>query len=133
MSELVEDTDERVCVKSCAAMLFSLLSTLTDDTTISYTLLKKKTARTGYYKFIDLYKDIQVATEKIEKKGIFSKIKKIFRKNKHRLLRILITLCIIAIIVAIIMIVSQLVFGDIPFLRLFINSFEKIGTESLKQ
>lgn len=133
LSELSMETDERVCVNSCAAMLFSLLSNLTDDSTISYTLLKKKTARAGYYKFIDLYKDIQVATEKIEKKSIFTKIKKIFNKNKHRLLRILITLCIIAVIIAVIMILSQLVFGDIPFLRLFINSFEEIGTESLNQ
>jgi len=31
------------------------------------------------------------------------------------------------------MIVSQLIFSDVPFLRMLINPFKQIGTESLLQ
>ena len=39
----------------------------------------------------------------------------------------------LSIIFALAMIVSQLIFSDVPFLRMFINPFKQIGTESLLQ
>ena len=38
---------------------------------------------------------------------------------------------LILVIIALAMLFSNLVLGDIPWLRLFINSFKRIGTESL--
>jgi hypothetical protein len=112
-------------------MLFGLLSRVTDETTVSYTLLKKKTGRGGYFKFIDLYKDIQAATVTIEKKKLWVRIKQFFSRNRERIFRTIVVISLIAALIALVMLLSQMFFGDIPLYRLFVNTFKKIGTESL--
>lgn len=131
LKNLSEEDDESKCTNQCALMLFEMLGRVTDESTVSYMLLKKKTARAGYMKFIDLYKDIQAATDKIEKKKFWVRVKLFFARNRDRIFRFLIFICITAAIIALIMLISQLIFGDIPIFRLFFNPFKKIGTESL--
>ena len=41
--------------------------------------------------------------------------------------------CVLLILVVIASFVTQAIFGDIPWLRFFFNSFKTIGTESLLQ
>lgn len=133
LKDLSENCGEKECVTLCAGMLFSMLSKITNESTVSYTLLSKKTNRNGYFKFIDLYKDIQAATMTIEKKKLWTRIKAFFLDNRDRIFRVLIIVCLTAAVIALIMLLSQLVFGDIPLYRLFVNTFKKIGTESLVQ
>lgn len=131
LKELSEEDDESKCTNLCALMLFEMLGKVTNESTVSYTLLKKKTSRAGYLKFIDLYKDIQAATDKIEKKKFWVRVKLFFSRNRDRFFRILLVVCLTAAVIALIMLISQLIFGDIPLFRLFFNPFKKIGTESL--
>ena len=53
LKELSEDVGEQKCVSQCARTLFSLLSRVTNESTVSYTLLMKKISRRGYFKFIE--------------------------------------------------------------------------------
>ena len=131
LKELSETVGEEECATLCARMLFGLLSNVTDESTVSYTLLKKKAHREGYLKFIDLYKDIQAATVKIEKRKFLVRLKLFFARNRDRFFRLLLILCVSAATIALFMLISQLIFGDIPLFRIFVNTFKKIGTESL--
>jgi hypothetical protein len=117
----------------CARTLFSLLSRVTNESTVSYTLLMKKISRRGYFKFIELYKDIQAATMTIEKRSLWVRIKMFFSKHSEKIYRFVMTVCLVIAIVALVILLSQLVFEDIPLYRLFVNTYEKIGTESLLQ
>lgn len=133
LKDLSENHGEKECVTLCAKTLFFMLSKITNESTVSYTLLLKKTQRKGYFKFIDLYKDIQAATMTIEKRKLWVRIKAFFSKHGDRIFKTLIFVCLTAAIIALIMLLSQLVFGDIPLYRLFVNTFKRIGTESLVQ
>jgi hypothetical protein len=133
LKELSESVGEKECVSACAKMLFGLLARVTDETTVSYTLLMKKTSRGGYFKFIDLYKDIQAATVTIEKKKLWVRIKQFFSRNRERIFRTILVISMLVALIALVMLLSQMFFGDIPLYRLFVNTFKKIGTESLLQ
>lgn len=133
LKDLSENVGERECVSSCARMLFGLLSRVTNESTVSYTLLMKKNSRSGYAKFIDLYKDIQAATVTIEKKNFWVRMKLFFQRNRERIFKAVVMISLTAALIALIMLLSQMIFGDIPLFRLFINPFKKIGTESLLQ
>ena len=51
--------------------------------------------------------------------------------NSATLFRILLLLCIVLLLCAAVMVISQIIFGDIPLLRLFQHCFDVIGTENL--
>lgn len=133
LKDLSENIGEKECVTLCAKTLFSMLSRVTNEATVSYTLLMKKTNRDGYYKFIDLYKDIQAATMTIDKRKLWTRIKMFFLKHGDVIYRCILSVCITVAVIALIMLLSQLFFGDIPLYRIFVNTFKKIGTESLVQ
>ena len=84
-------------------------------------------------RFSDLYRDLKTAALAMEKRGIGHRIKALFRRNQDKIFRWLLVGCIILGIISIIMILSQVFFADIPLMRLFINTYKKIGTESLFQ
>ncbi|MBQ3546022.1 MAG: hypothetical protein IJA34_13735 [Lachnospiraceae bacterium] len=133
LKDLSENIGERECVTLCAKTLFSMLSRITNESTVSYTLLMKKTNRDGYFKFIDLYKDIQAATMTIDKRKLWVRIKMFFSKHGEKIYRFILAICLTAAVIALVMLLSQLIFGDIPLYRIFVNTFKKIGTESMLQ
>ena len=47
------------------------------------------------------------------------------------LFRVLLRVCAVVAVLALVILISQLIFGDFPLLRLFQNTFETIGTEDL--
>ena len=68
-----------------------------------------------------------------EKTGILVRIKSFFMRNADLLFGILFWLCVILGIVALVILLSHIVWGDVPILRLFVNTFKNIGTESLQK
>lgn len=133
LDQLNADADESACVAQCAEILLGLLEGggKRKRTLNSYALLRKKTLKHSYAGFPELYHDIKVTSLPIKKEGVFSRIKYFFAHNKDRIFHILLVLCFIAILLALFLLISQVVFGDIPLLRLFEHSFEIIGTENL--
>ncbi len=124
---------ERDCATRCADILLELLATKAKEKSVVYELLSKKAANKSYGSFTELYRDLRIAAAPVEKGNILQRIKAFFHRNADRLFGIFFWICLIAAIIALILLLSNLVVGDVPFLRLFYNSFQKIGTESLKQ
>lgn len=133
LSELDETITERECVVACAKILLELLDSKSKQKADSYVLLSKKTQRESYIFFTELYKDIDVAGAQSRKGKFLDAIRFWFKDNKDRLFRILLVIAIIMVLFTLISLITNALFGDIPWLRLFIRSFETIGLESLLQ
>lgn len=133
LSGLDKTKNERDCATDCAKILLDILSTKTAEKNISYVLLSKKVNNRSYSRFTEIYRDLMIVSAPVKKRGIINRIKSLFYRNMDRLFGILFWICLILMIVALILLFSHLILGDIPFLRIFFNSFKNIGTESLNK
>lgn len=133
LDELDDQITERDCVVACARILTELLKPKETQKAISYILLRKKIAKRNYHKFTELYKDIRIAAVSKNKQGIIARIRNAFSRNKDLLFRIFLRICIVLAVIVVVSFVCQIFFGEVTWLRLFINGFKKIGTESLIQ
>ena len=130
--EVEVEADERACAMKCADIVLEIMRQNKDmEKRIGMKLVQKKLLKEGYSCFIDLFRDIHMDLGAWEKITLIERIKDFFRENKWLIQRILIVLSVLLGIVALLMIFSQMVFGDVPFLRIFTNSFKTIGRESL--
>lgn len=139
LEQFSEDITERDCATLCAQKIFPMLGQISTgkkgkiSKATSYKLLENRSWKSGYHRFTDLYKDLKMAAVPLKKDGIITRIKRFFRHQQDLIFRLLLVLCVVLGLLALIMIVSQIIFGDVPFLRLFVNTFKVIGTESLLQ
>lgn len=124
---------EQDCAVKCASIVLELLKPQAIHKALSYELLSRKVPKGSYQRFTDLYKDVKVASEANVKKGILKRIKAWFVRNQDGIFRFFLVICIILAVLTVLMLLSQLIFGDIPLLRLFSNPFRSIGTESMLQ
>ncbi len=124
---------ERDCVVQCAKILRELLEPKSAQKAVSYQLLDKKISKKSYHRFTELYKDVRIAAVSQNKNGILGRLRAWFLRNRDRLFRVLLWVCVILLILVAVSFATQAIFGDIPWLRLFFNGFKKIGTESLLQ
>lgn len=131
LQELREECHEADCVMECSLIVRDMLEKKISKKNIGYKLLAKKIPRQSYVSFRELYKDIRLATSTVTKKGIFARLKAFLIRNAGVIARILLIVCLILIVSALIIWISRTVWGDVPLLRLFYNTFKKIGTESL--
>ncbi len=133
LKDLDMQKTERDCTLQCARILLGLLEAKSSQKAISYLLLQKKIGKSSYNRFTELYKDVRIAAAPKSKKGLWNKIKAWFARNKDTLFRILIFISVFLVLFALVTLFTQLIFGDVPWLRFFLQSFEQIGTESLLQ
>ena len=133
LKEFSEARTEKDCATICAQKIFGYIETMSAQKATSYKLLEKKVWKSGYQRFTDLYKDLKMAAQPLKREGFLLRIKKAIRNNQDRLFRVLIVVCILLGIFALAMFLSQMIFSDVPFLRIFFNPFKIIGTESLLQ
>ncbi|MCD8326453.1 MAG: hypothetical protein LUC90_07155 [Lachnospiraceae bacterium] len=131
LQELDITKTERDCVVKCAGILRGLLKPKASSKAFSYRLLEKKIDRRSYTSFTELYKDIRVAAAPEKKKGIIKRLKAWFVRRQDIVFRILMYLCVVLAVFVLVSVVTQLLFGDVPWLRLLFNGFKTIGTESL--
>lgn len=123
--------NEKDCVVLCARLLIKLLEGKTTQKAITYQLLKKRSRSQGYTSFAQLYKDVIIAGSPGKRRGIVARLRSWFIKNKDALFVILMWLCIALAFAAIAALITQLIMGDVPWLRVFFNGFKVIGTEHL--
>lgn len=135
LTTLDENITESQCVSSCARLMMELLTASAAGhrrkALKSYELIRKKSAKNAYAGFPELYRDIKLAALPEEKPTLVSRLKGVWKRNRDRLFRVLLVLCILLVLVALAALVTQMIFGDIPWLRLFQNNFDVIGTENL--
>ncbi|MCR5503817.1 MAG: hypothetical protein K6F53_12500 [Lachnospiraceae bacterium] len=131
LSELNPEIREKDCVVECARILMTLLESKAAQKADSYLLLQKKSANQSYSFFTELYRDVRLASAPKRKKGLWHRFLRFLAARSDFFFGILFWICLILAIVAIAMFLTNIAFGDIPWLRLFFNSFKKIGTEVL--
>ncbi len=124
---------ERDCTVKCAEILRDLLSSKADQKNVSFELISRKCENNSYNSFTELYRDLQIAAMPVERVGFFIRIKSFFVRNADLLFGILFWVCVILGIVALVLLLTHVVWGDLPIFRWFINNFKNIGTESLQQ
>lgn len=132
LSPLDPELTETACTVCCATMILDFLGGGTKKKLRSSELILKKCRSNSYSSFPELYRDIKLTALSDQKQGIKARLKGFWLRNKDRFFHLLLTLCVIAAVAALIMLISQFIFGDIPLLRLFKHCFDVIGTEHLK-
>lgn len=138
LAQLDPELRERACVVRCAYILMDLLTDTAGGGRSkrrrklkSLELIRKKMSKKAYTGFPELYYDIKLTALPRKKVGLIDRIRGVWNRNRDLLFRILLVICVLLLLAATVMLVSQLIFGDIPLLRLFRNCFDVIGTENL--
>jgi len=132
LSELDETKGEASCTKSCVGILLNLLEGSQQKKLKSYELLRKKRLRNAYQSLPELYRDIKITALPEKKLTFRARLAGFWQRNRDLMFRVLLVFCVAIVIVTLLFLISQLIFGDIPFFRLFSHCFDVIGTESLK-
>ncbi len=131
LSELDMGKTERDCAVLCASIIRELLRPKASLKAFSFQLLEKKISRRSYGRFTELYKDIRISAAPMGRLGIRKRFLRWFAGNEDAIFHFLLAACSVLVAVAGISLLSQLIFGDIPWLRIFFNGFKTIGTETL--
>jgi len=131
LEKLDVEKTERDCAVECAALLRELLRPKASQKAFSYRLLEKKITRKSYDRFTELYKDIRITAAPGKKMGILRRAVRWVKLNQDGIFHVLLVVCVILAVLAALSLISQLIFGDIPWLRILFNGFKTIGTESL--
>lgn len=130
-TELDEEVTEKDCVVACAKLLLHILEPNSKNKANSYVLLQKKSERKSYERFMELYRDVDLAAVPKDAASMLKRARIWFYYNKDRLFTIFLVLCMALLVFTVVSFITNALFGEVPWLRLFINSFEKIGLESL--
>jgi len=133
LSEYDSSIGERECANKCAQIVFKLIEPKQQAKAMSYALMSKKVLRESYRRFPEIFHDVKITTEAEAKSGIIKRAKAFLSRNIGRFFKLFIILCGILTVVVLLMLITQLIVGDISFFRLFDNPFEEIGTESMLQ
>lgn len=139
LKDLEPERTEKNCVSSCARLLLGLLAgpvaggRRQRKKLKSFELIWKKMRKNAYTGFPELYQDIKVTALPQARPSLKKRARFFLWDNRDRLFRLLLLLCILLAIVAVGILVSHLIFGDVPLLRLFHHTFDVIGTENLHQ
>lgn len=131
LEDLNENCTEADCVMQCALIVRDLLGKKVSRKNVSYTLLSKKIPKKSYASFRELYKDIRLCSSMLTKQGILTRAKAFVIRNATAVFRMIIIVCIVLIVFSAIVFASRAIWGDVPLLRFFMNTFKTIGTESL--
>lgn len=133
LEELDENIAEEECVMECALIVRDLLEKKISKRNIGYKLLEKRIPKKSYTTFRELYKDIRLCSSMVRKSGIINRIKAFFARNDTNIFKVLLVVSIVLAMLALVVFVSRSVWGEIPLLRFFVDTFDTIGTESLRK
>lgn len=137
LKNLQPEITETDCIVQCAKRLLMLLAAPAAGVRRSrrrlksYELIRKKIDKKVYHVFPELYHDIRLTALPQKTIPLKQRVLGVWNRNRDTWFKILIVLCALLVSVTAIMLVSQLIYGDIPLLRLFQNVFDVIGTENL--
>ncbi|MDR0433516.1 MAG: hypothetical protein LBH21_00465 [Gracilibacteraceae bacterium] len=129
LTDLKEDSGEAVCARLCAERLVALQPRR--GRAKSAELMRKKLAHNSLRGLPELYRDIKI-TEIRRKSGLKAKAAGFWRHGQDRLFTTVLVVSAALAGFALIVFVSQLLFGEIPIFRLFERCFDLIGERSLR-
>lgn len=132
-TEYTDKIKEKDCANQCVGILLDMLEPFADQKANSYMILSAKRWRSGYNTFVELYKDVHMAEAPAKKYKLRVRLQRWFKRNQEILFRMLLVFCLTLLVLVIIMVISQIFTGGVPFLRIFFNPFKEIGTETMLQ
>lgn len=134
LKDFAAEATEGQCACLCAGLLLKLLEQEPPKRTdLARQLLTAKLDRKRYTGFLELLRDIQMVTRRIEKESVKKKLKREAEKRKDKAYRVLKVISIVLAVLVLVMLLMQLFFGDIALFDIFRQSIKVIGTESLLQ
>ena len=92
-------------------------------------LAGKKLARGGYHTFSGLYKDLEEPVCRGRRKKLWQAVPEGLGQRGFSAVSVILTVLVVLVLV---MGIVQLIFGEIPFMHIFSESFGTIGTEALR-
>lgn len=122
---------EQECALQCAKILLELLDSKKKQNMFSYSLLELKISKRGYNSFMELYTDIRLSATSKQNENLFDRIRNWFEAKKDIIFKVLLIAGIVFGIVALVVFVSSILWGDVLIYRFFINNFKQIGTINL--
>lgn len=128
LDELNEEIGEGECARQCARVIRELLEPGKRRESMAYRLFMKKW---DYKTFGSLYRDLRLVKGTLHKRGRLANLRLFLRSHRHNMFQLLRIVCMGVIALALVSLVSRVIWGEIPFLRIFVNHFQVIGTESL--
>ena len=129
LSRLNPTDDEAMCADLCVTIVLELQQ---EDTNLkSMKLLHMKLEKSAYQSLAELYRDIRLTLVPEKKPSLRTRLKGLWRRNKDRWFRWLLRLSVVIVILTLLVLLSQLIFGDVPLFRLFEHSMDVVGTERL--
>lgn len=131
LANLDENIKEKDCAAECAFLAREFLKEKDTKKNIAYKLLTKKIPREGYDSLQVLYRDLKATSMAGARRSLVERIKIWWDNEQGRVFRLLLIVCLILLVFAGICLISRIVFGDVPLLRIFTNHFKQIGTESM--
>ena len=131
LSELRLDFGERQCVSACLDFMILLFEQGKSKGLKSYHLLLKKRHKNVYRTIPELYRDVKLTVLPEGKRTWNQSYCDWWSRHKDGFFHVFVILCGVLMGITLLMIVTQVLFGNIPWLRLFQPAFEQIGTETL--
>lgn len=122
---------EKDCVRVLAELVRNLLAERSKKDSLSLQLVRSKLARGSYYVFRELYVDVSLAAQNKSKLKFSERWRRFWHLYGGVLFRLLVVLSVVAAVIALIFLISNLATSGIPLFRIFVNSFKKIGTLEL--
>lgn len=124
LSEFDSGRTEQDCIKVCIEILNSFLDPEEKADRRKKQLMEKKLSRGRYRIFMDVYLDWKKPTEKRKKNQLSESM-------KVRIFYLLSACAALLVLLLMLILISQLVFGWVPIFHFFQETFEQIGTELL--
>lgn len=133
LEELDPGVTEGDCANACAQILGELMERTKKKDRLCMELLRKKTERGAYTGFSELMLDLQYGYNHRHPSPLRKKYFSADEEQEHRFAKVLFAAAAALLAAALIFLVSQIIFGDIPILRMLGNGLDYIGSESLRQ
>lgn len=124
------------CATLCAEIILELMEMSKAKDTPLKRLLQEKCKEDGYASFMELFQDVISKSKSFRrnrKENAIQRVLRNVRSHKDKIIKVLMVLCAFLAVMTAILIALQLKYGEIPVLRLFQDSFQTIGTETLIQ
>lgn len=129
LSQLNPADDEGVCTDLCVTAVLALQEE--NAKLKSMKLLHMKLEKSAYQSLAELYRDIRLTLVPARKPPLRKRLKALWKRNKDRWFRWLLRISVVIVVITLIVLLSQLFFGDVPLFRLFEHAMDVVGTEHL--
>lgn len=121
--------DEGVCTDLCVTQVLDMQQG--NVKLKSMKLLHMKLEKQAYQNLTELYRDIRLTLVPERKWSLRQRWMGFWRRNKDRMFYWLLRVSVVIVIITILMLLSQLIFGEVPLFRLFEHTMDVVGTEHL--